>query len=625
MPSSSQHHSSPQNVYPDHPLPSGSNWIRLVELQPGQIDDPVSCTLARIKLPTASQGPKVSEDISYEALSYTWGPFSIRSITLNGHKDFRVTDNLDSALRYLRRTDHQRVLWIDALSINQNDLPERNSQVGRMLEIYSRAIRVVVWLGSPPLFSRASLAYDDIAVVCNLLAHGNLAWWKRVWTVQEAAVAKRLSVQYGSREMPWKGFVVMYENVMRRFAPETTTEHLGIEQGKGTQEPVTESESFPEALRTGQEAFSFVASIQNGNFGGHSLHEWLRITEHRAASDPRDTIFGVLGLVYPPSHLDVLAADYRKTADRIFMEATFMIIRNEESLDILTDGWPRDTHTSPWVPRYSASRRVTASLASLPLYTERMTGPSTKPQCHLIEAHDPIDARLEIGGHFIDRICSTYKDFGLVDPVWNYHKERHSPLDSERLRRILHMLETLRIAWKKWTAENSSAGFSDLLIRKLANKPAASKGDSDLGALLCDQISAIVWGLDKLHGFIRKQALALATMVASSAAKTHAELDDALKFERTLEVNHDRPWRTEGTGSADASPSGLKLLCTKTGHLNGDSTLAWKQLQDYRLTLWKKRSGILSSASKPFHMLSLRKLSGHSPLPAVPPLQYIVT
>jgi hypothetical protein len=58
-----------------------------------------------------------------------------------------VTQNLATALVYLRHNSEPRVLWIDALSINQEDVEERSSQVARMADIYRLADRVVVWLG----------------------------------------------------------------------------------------------------------------------------------------------------------------------------------------------------------------------------------------------------------------------------------------------------------------------------------------------------------------------------------------------------------------------------------------------------------------------------------------------
>jgi hypothetical protein len=86
----------------------------------------------------------------YVALSYTWGdPRHTRSVVINGHQ-IKVRSNLEEALRALRGKElvHMGILiWIDALCINQDDIPERNEEVKRMRTIYSAARDVVVWLG----------------------------------------------------------------------------------------------------------------------------------------------------------------------------------------------------------------------------------------------------------------------------------------------------------------------------------------------------------------------------------------------------------------------------------------------------------------------------------------------
>jgi hypothetical protein len=60
---------------------------------------------------------------------------------------FSVTQNLEIALWHLRRTDELRVLWIDAVCINQADIAERSNEAARMDDIFSRARQVVFWLG----------------------------------------------------------------------------------------------------------------------------------------------------------------------------------------------------------------------------------------------------------------------------------------------------------------------------------------------------------------------------------------------------------------------------------------------------------------------------------------------
>jgi FAD/FMN-containing dehydrogenase len=53
---------------------------------------------------------------------------------------------LGDALRDLRYHEKDRVLWIDALCIDQNNNEERGEQVQQMGSIYSKAERVIIWL-----------------------------------------------------------------------------------------------------------------------------------------------------------------------------------------------------------------------------------------------------------------------------------------------------------------------------------------------------------------------------------------------------------------------------------------------------------------------------------------------
>src|SRR5690242_11490104 len=85
--------------------------------------------------------------VCFEALSYTWGSMDlVVPIRVNG-KDLSVTENLFFALRNLRSPVLDRVLWVDAVCIDQKNLKERSHQVQQMGKIYSQADRVVFWLG----------------------------------------------------------------------------------------------------------------------------------------------------------------------------------------------------------------------------------------------------------------------------------------------------------------------------------------------------------------------------------------------------------------------------------------------------------------------------------------------
>lgn len=165
-------------------------WIRLLILEPGPMDSPICCTLkpfdpthmaAKSKMPgrtvlepskwhrrlisltknafnfsnhsrvaVQAEGTRIAEEINdedvvgHEALSYAWGDHTItKPIRLHG-KVFQVMANLESALRHLRHREERRVLWIDAISINQNDIEERNKQLLIMSSIYKSADLVLI-------------------------------------------------------------------------------------------------------------------------------------------------------------------------------------------------------------------------------------------------------------------------------------------------------------------------------------------------------------------------------------------------------------------------------------------------------------------------------------------------
>ncbi|WYZ43194.1 hypothetical protein EsH8_VI_000893 [Colletotrichum jinshuiense] len=85
--------------------------------------------------------------LPYEALSYTWGiPDLSFHIELNG-KRLGITNNLYTALRQLRSDDQDRILWVDAVCIDQSNPKERGHQVQQMGYIYRQAERVLFWLG----------------------------------------------------------------------------------------------------------------------------------------------------------------------------------------------------------------------------------------------------------------------------------------------------------------------------------------------------------------------------------------------------------------------------------------------------------------------------------------------
>jgi hypothetical protein len=118
-------------------LRTGKQEIRLLTLMSGRFEDDI-----RLELSIAN----LDETLSFAALSYCWGhPKNLTSVTLND-QEFRVTWNLEVALRNWRSTQEDLIIWADAICINQSDELEKASQVGIMGKIYAsgRSLTTVI-------------------------------------------------------------------------------------------------------------------------------------------------------------------------------------------------------------------------------------------------------------------------------------------------------------------------------------------------------------------------------------------------------------------------------------------------------------------------------------------------
>jgi len=147
-----------RSSYRYQPLSSGN--IRLLRLLPhgGDSAAPIRCHLIQYPLEEHCGGNHL-----YEALSYVWGDpaerFFICILSESEACDFEVSANLHAALLRLRDRYFERILWIDAICINQSDDKEKEHQIQSMAKIYGLANRVIVWLGEAEDDSDEMLAY----------------------------------------------------------------------------------------------------------------------------------------------------------------------------------------------------------------------------------------------------------------------------------------------------------------------------------------------------------------------------------------------------------------------------------------------------------------------------------
>ncbi|KAI1389442.1 heterokaryon incompatibility protein-domain-containing protein [Hypoxylon trugodes] len=227
--------------YQHTPLASNTS-IRVVDLLPAwKRAAPLRCRIREIDI-----GDRLGR-LPYEALSYVRG--SRRGtipITCDG-KQLLITPNCRDALIHLRSKYCTRTLWIDSICIDHRDTEnaifERNGQVLIMGELYSRALRVIVWLGLEnktirrlflcislyksltPLLKRLTfpafegnrdLTTQILDLICSTPKSQSFnqcldqmlcnSWFERVWTVQEIAFSQNCVFMSGHVSVSWDAF-----------------------------------------------------------------------------------------------------------------------------------------------------------------------------------------------------------------------------------------------------------------------------------------------------------------------------------------------------------------------------------------------------------------------------------
>ncbi|KAH7215656.1 hypothetical protein DER44DRAFT_856272 [Fusarium oxysporum] len=158
--------------------------LRLLVLQPGLPEDPLTGTLLQRKL-----SPEDDEVPIYEALSYCWGDHYQKFILTafgihSGYLD--IGPNLASALRALQYRYY---------------VAERSTQIQRMADVAPEHYRHGSYaLGPLPLAQDQWLVFEQLSAV---------DWFRRLWTFQEIVLANQETsiVRLGDDEMLWNRFI----------------------------------------------------------------------------------------------------------------------------------------------------------------------------------------------------------------------------------------------------------------------------------------------------------------------------------------------------------------------------------------------------------------------------------
>ncbi|GAB1309910.1 hypothetical protein MFIFM68171_00120 [Madurella fahalii] len=195
------------------PLDPARKEIRLLKIHAGRSEEAIHTSIRTVSLVDSPE---------FEALSYVWGcPKDEEVIFIDGQR-VKIGRNLFEAIHTLRLTTSDRILWVDAVCIWQDNVTERGHQVGMMDQIYRLAENVAVYLGPPTAATPTAIRTLRYFTDCELDPDNgpwrstpieeieqsltdiiHRPWFTRIWTVQEATLARHITLISGEHEVSW--------------------------------------------------------------------------------------------------------------------------------------------------------------------------------------------------------------------------------------------------------------------------------------------------------------------------------------------------------------------------------------------------------------------------------------
>jgi hypothetical protein len=369
-----------------HPLVGDD--IRLLEVLPaaeGQAAE-LRCRLRHVSLFHAEN--------SYTAVSYCWGDdLQERHISI-GEDNVRITANLDNALREIRGHGC-RLLWIDALCVDQQNWHERNAQVLRMAAIYKKAKEVVAWLGAKdPGSHRIMTLLQVISAGQNVTiedlfpkrggpslddfkAFMARPYWRRIWIIQEVAAASQVFLACCGKRVSLDSLHRLIDNIVDQ-------QYVS---------PIDWPKFYEEL-----QLILDILEIRRRRIFGEPLRLLEALVKTRASMSTmaHDKVFGLLGLTIDQDHF-VTVPDYKLPENEMCKTMTRSFILSKQKLDIILAG-PRPLGTSSlpsWCPDY----------------------------LHVAEA--------PLNHTFVQYLCGDYKQhrMGEQQAFWNTTAPSHAILD----------------------------------------------------------------------------------------------------------------------------------------------------------------------------------------------------
>jgi hypothetical protein len=210
------------------------------------------------------------------------------------------------------------------------------SDVFCLVSILSRAWNLVDPFASLDGITQVALA----AIFEGLRKLLTSRWWDRVWVVQEAVLAKAITIRFGNASAPWKLLAdVAGLCSQQRLYPEIQQVSASDIKVLSLLSKATDIDLLRQTWRQDEKpGLLFV----------------LRKFSNRQASDERDKIYALLGLC---NSKIPLTPDYSRTTIEAYRKTTLDIIRASNSLEVLSGDVGRKNRQDlpSWVPDWSAT------------------------------------------------------------------------------------------------------------------------------------------------------------------------------------------------------------------------------------------------------------------------------
>lgn len=458
-------------------LETASTEIRLLDLYPPQLDvtegsgwdKPLICRLYKTN---------IADPSPYKALSYVWGDggktesiWVVSSPAKSGEASIPITESLDTALRYLRRTDETVTLWIDQICINQANGKEKGQQVALMGSVYSAASQVLVWLGptadgsdglmdawqevgqnardfglegymTPKGFRAMSaimrnedpndettmrfqvLLQHTVSVFAPLLRDMALKAWferpyfSRVWIIQEFCLCTDTVFVCGTRtvaveliKLAVTILQMVVSNMLDGQFPELQAPELpGKRLEDISEEPLTR-------------LFSCRSRQQNGR--GDELHMLLRrifVGHDTRATQHRDRVFALLGLAVDVEKLGI-QIDYESSTERVLAQTVIALIEKAGQVDVLSCSQfpklPELVGLPSWVPDWRSNLRSSFYNINERMDQHLFFAAGNHSIVEIVKPTTESPFILGLRGHTVDVIEKVAEDEGWMDLSWD--------------------------------------------------------------------------------------------------------------------------------------------------------------------------------------------------------------